>query len=49
MKLKIIPKFKNFEQEDMFWQINDAVEYFDLSQCYKVKLINLKPSQKEVE
>jgi hypothetical protein len=49
MKPNRIPKFHNFEQEDIFWQMNDAVEYFDLSQCYKAKFVNLKPSQKEIE
>ncbi len=46
MQFKRIPKFKNYEQEALFWKTNDALEYFDLAKCFKGKFVNLKPSQK---
>ena len=41
---KLIPKFKNEQEERIFWAKNDASEYFDLSRASRVTLPNLKPT-----
>ena len=41
---KLIPKFKNEQEERIFWEKNDASEYFDLSRASRVTLPNLKPT-----
>ncbi|EKE05152.1 MAG: hypothetical protein ACD_19C00425G0013 [uncultured bacterium] len=46
--LKKIPKFKNIEDEQVFWQKNDTSEYFDLSSPVDYDFSDLKPSTKVV-
>jgi len=43
-KLKIVPKFKNEDEEREFWAVHDTTEYFDLSKAVRVSFPNLKPS-----
>ncbi len=46
--LKKIPKFKNLEEEQIFWQNNDTSDYFDLSNPVDFDFSELKPSTKVV-
>lgn len=46
--LKQIPKFKNIQEEQKFWQKNDTTEYFDLSSPVDYDFSELKPSTKVV-
>ena len=39
-----IPSFKNEKEERIFWETNDAADYFDLSKAKRVTLPNLKPT-----
>jgi predicted DNA binding CopG/RHH family protein len=39
-----IPTFKNEKEERIFWEKNDAADYFDLSKAKRVTLPNLKPT-----
>jgi predicted DNA binding CopG/RHH family protein len=41
---KPIPKFKNEKEERIFWEKNDASDFFDLSKAERVTMPNLKPS-----
>lgn len=41
---KAIPKFKNEKEERIFWEKNDASDFFDLSKAERVTMPNLKPS-----
>jgi predicted DNA binding CopG/RHH family protein len=41
---KQIPKFKNEKEERIFWEKNDASDYFDLSKAERVAMPSLKPS-----
>jgi len=45
---KIIPKFKNEDEERAFWATADASEYVDWSKAGKVVFSNLKPSTKTI-
>lgn len=47
-KLKNIPKFKNEEEEQKFWETHDSTEYIDYSQVKKVAFPNLKPTLKTI-
>ncbi len=39
-----IPSFKNEKEERIFWETNDAADYFDLSKAKRVTMPNLKPT-----
>lgn len=41
---KTIPKFKSEKDERIFWEQNDASEYFNLSKATRVTMPNLKPT-----
>lgn len=43
-KLKLIPKFRNEDEERDFWDTHDTTEYFDISKPIELDLSNLKPS-----
>lgn len=43
-----IPDFKNEQEEQEFWQVNDSAEILDWSQAKKVRFPNLKPSTKTI-
>ena len=43
---KIIPKFKNEEEEIEFWAKEDSADYLDWSKAKKVIFPKLKPSTK---
>jgi len=45
-KLKKIPKFKNEEEERLFWETHDTRDFFDLDNAKKIKFPNLKKSIK---
>ena len=46
--MKEIPKFKNEEEERIFWAENDSSEYLDWNQAQKASFSNLKPSLKSI-
>ena len=46
--MKIIPKFKNEEEERKFWESADSTEYVDWRKADKTLLPYLKPSLKKV-
>jgi predicted DNA binding CopG/RHH family protein len=46
--MKIIPKFKNEEEERKFWESADSTEYVDWKKAEKTLLPYLKPSLKKV-
>ena len=39
-----IPSFKDEKDERIFWEKNDAANYFDLSKAKRVTMPNLKPT-----
>jgi predicted DNA binding CopG/RHH family protein len=39
-----IPSFKDEKEERIFWEKNDAADYFDLSKAKRVTMPNLKPT-----
>jgi predicted DNA binding CopG/RHH family protein len=39
-----IPSFRDEKEERIFWEKNDAAEYFDLSKARRVTMPNLKPT-----
>ncbi len=39
-----IPSFKDEKEERIFWEKNDAANYFDLSKARRVTMPNLKPT-----
>lgn len=43
-KIKQIPKFKNEDEERVFWETHDTTEYFDTSKPIKMVFPNLKLS-----
>ncbi|OIN88812.1 hypothetical protein COW80_05325 [Candidatus Beckwithbacteria bacterium CG22_combo_CG10-13_8_21_14_all_01_47_9] len=47
-KIKIIPRFKNEDEERKFWDTHDALDYFDTSNEIKFDLSELKPSTKPI-
>jgi len=47
-KLKIIPKFKNEDQEREFWATHDLTDYFDISKVEPVIFPNLKLSTRPI-
>jgi len=46
--LKLIPKFKNEEEEAEFWSTHDTSEYFDVSKPIQINFSNLKPTTKTI-
>ena len=47
-KHKIIPKFKNEEEEREFWAKIDSSKYIDWKKAEKVTFSKLKPSTKTI-
>ncbi len=48
-KLKLIPRFKNEDEEDKFWATHDSTEYFDISKAMiNPSFPNLKTSTKTI-
>jgi predicted DNA binding CopG/RHH family protein len=47
-KLKIIPNFKNEDDERDFWAKADSSQYFDFSKAEEVIFPNLKPSTESI-
>ena len=45
---KIIPKFKNEQEEREFWENNDTFDYIDISKVKRVRFSNLKKSTKSI-
>ncbi len=46
--LKLIPKFKNEDEEAAFWATHDTTEYFDTSKPLDIDFPNLKPTTKTI-
>ena len=47
-KTKIIPTFKDGNEEKEFWENNDTMDYFDTSKVKKVRFVNLKKTTKSI-
>lgn len=47
-KLKLLPKFKNEDEEQKFWDTHDLTDYFDMSKAQKVVFPNLKLSTQSI-
>lgn len=47
-KLKVIPRFKNEDEEREFWAKHDSTDYFDLSKAEPVIFPNLKPTTESI-
>ncbi|PIV09097.1 hypothetical protein COS31_02010 [Candidatus Roizmanbacteria bacterium CG02_land_8_20_14_3_00_36_15] len=47
-KLKLIPKFKNEDNERDFWATHDLTDYFDVSKAQRVIFPNLRPSTETI-
>lgn len=47
-KVKIIPNFKNEDEEREFWDIHDFTDYFDMDHPVELDLSQLKPSAKSI-
>ncbi len=47
-ELKIIPEFKNEDEEREFWAKNDSSEYLDWEKSERMVFPNLKPSSKTI-
>lgn len=48
-KLKLIPRFKNEDEEAEFWATHDTTEYFDISKAtVNPVFLNLKPSTRTI-
>ena len=45
---KTIPTFKGEEEERVFWETHDTIEYFDTSKVKKVRFPNLKKTTKSI-
>ncbi len=45
---KIIPIFKDENEEREFWENNDTLDYFDTSKVKKVRFPNLKKTTKSI-
>lgn len=46
--MKKIPKFKNEEEERVFWKTHDSTEYIDWKKARQVTPVKLKPSVKTI-
>ena len=47
-KLRLIPKFRNEDEEREFWSKHDSTDYLDWRKAKKVTLPNLKPSVRTI-
>lgn len=47
-KLKLIPQFKNEDEERDFWATHDSTDYIDWSKAEEVIFPNLKPSTESI-
>lgn len=47
-KIKKIPKFKNEDEERVFWDTHNSEDYFDFSNAKRVVFPNLKPSTQSI-
>jgi len=47
-ELKLIPRFKNEDEERDFWDNHDLTDYFDMSKAVRVVFPNLKPSTESI-
>ena len=48
-KIKLMPKFKNEDQERDFWATHSATDYFDMSRAVKNPVFpNLKPTTESI-
>ena len=47
-KLKVIPRFKNEDDEREFWANHDSTEYVDWSKAKKAVFPNLKPTTEAI-
>ena len=47
-KMKVLPKFKNEDEERDFWAIHSSTDYFDWSKAEKVVFPNLKMSTESI-
>jgi predicted DNA binding CopG/RHH family protein len=45
---KTIPTFKNTEEERVFWETHDTLEYIDETKVKKVRFPNLKKTTKSI-
>ena len=45
---KIIPTFRDENEEREFWENNDTMDYFDTSKVKKVRFPNLKKTTKSI-
>jgi predicted DNA binding CopG/RHH family protein len=45
---KLIPKFKNEDEERQFWASHDSTEFVDWSKAQRAVFPNLKPSTKTI-
>jgi len=45
---KTIPTFKNEEEERLFWEENDTLDYLDSSKVIKARFPNLKKTTKSI-
>lgn len=47
-KLKVIPRFKNEDEERDFWATHDSTNYIDWSKAEEAIFPNLKPSTETI-
>ena len=47
-KFKVIPSFKNEDEERDFWTTADSSEYFDFDKAEEVSFPNLKPTTRAI-
>lgn len=47
-KFKVIPKFKNEDEERDFWATADTTEYFDIDNPIEMDLSKLRPSTETI-
>ncbi|VVA44267.1 conserved hypothetical protein [Candidatus Roizmanbacteria bacterium] len=47
-KYKLIPKFKNEDEERDFWAVHDTTDYFDVDQPVKLNLSSLKKTTRPI-
>jgi len=47
-KVKIIPRFKNEDEERKFWDTHEALDYFDTTKTAALDLSELRPSTKPI-
>ena len=45
---KIIPTFKNIEEERVFWETHDTLDYIDETKVKKLRFPNLKKTTKSI-